>query len=97
MGNLKWKAPLNNFLEARNTATVANTDSKMLSKLWMSEEDPPVYNFLGLEWNMKINTLTPNSYFALGKRRAGLKSGTINENVEEDNSLIAVTPLCSSL
>ena len=37
---------------------------------------------------MKENNLRPNSYFALNKRRAGLKSGSLTENVDEDDSFL---------
>ena len=59
-------------LPLKSTYTSVNKDSKILDQLGITEKDLPVYNFLGLQWKMKENTLTPNSYFALGKRKAGL-------------------------
>ena len=70
------------------TYTSVNTDDKILDELGMTEKDQPVYNFLGLQWDMKENTLNPNSYFALGKRKAGLKSGSVSEYAEDDDSFL---------
>ena len=85
-------------LPLKHIHTSVNTDSKVLSQLGITEEESPVYNFLGLQWDMKAYTLIPNSYFALGKRKAGLKSGSINENDEGDDFfLVGETITCRLL
>ena len=61
-------------LPLKHTYTSTSTDSKILDQLSKSEEDVPVYNFLGMKWNIHENSFAPNSYFAMGKRRGGLKT-----------------------
>ena len=73
-------------LPLKCTYTSVNTDDKILTELNIGADDEATYNFLGLVWDMRTNTLTPNSYFALEKRKAGLKSGSLNECVENENS-----------
>ena len=75
-------------LPLKCTYTSVNKDSKILNELGITATKEPVYNFLGLIWNMKENNLRPNSYFPLNKRRAGLKSGSLTENVDEDDSFL---------
>ena len=48
-------------LPLKHTYTSTSTDSKILDQLSKSEEDVPVYNFLGLNWNLCENSLVPNS------------------------------------
>ena len=59
-----------------------------MDELGITATEEPVYNFLGLIWNTKENDLRPNSYFTLNKRRAGLKSGSLTECAEEDDSFL---------
>ena len=65
-----------------------STDEKILDQLEITGQDEPVYKFLGLIWNLKENNLKPNSYFALNRRCAGMKSGSVTECVEDDDSFL---------
>ena len=57
-----------------------------------------MYNFLGLKWNLRENDLVPNSYFAMGKRRGGPKTGGINEiDGDEVISLVGESISCRLL
>ena len=47
-------------LPLKNTYTSVDTESKILDQLGITGKEPQVYNFLGLQWDMKANTLTPN-------------------------------------
>ena len=66
--------------------TAVQTDNKILDELGIGDNERAVYNFLGLIWHMKSNILTPNSYFALNKRKSGLKSGSLDECVVDGDS-----------
>ena len=73
-------------LPLKCTYTSVQTDDKILAELKIGDDEKAIYNFLGLIWDMRTNTLTPSSYFALEKRKSGLKSGSLNECVEDKNS-----------
>ena len=73
-------------LPLKGTYTSVQTDNNILDELGIGKNEEPVYNFLGLVWNLKTNQITPNSYFALNKRKSGLKSGSLNECVEDKDS-----------
>ena len=52
-------------LPLKCTYTSVQTDNNILDELGIGEDEEPVYNFLGIVWNLKTNDLTPNSYFCL--------------------------------
>ena len=73
-------------LSLKCTYTAVQTDNKILDELGIGDNQKAVYNFLGLIWNMKSDVLTPNSYFALNKRKSGVKSGSLDECVVDSDS-----------
>ena len=48
-------------LPLKCTYTSVQTDDKILDELGIGDDERAIYNFLGLIWDMKTNTLTPNS------------------------------------
>ena len=47
------------------------TDPEILKKLGKEDEVAPCYNFLGIAWNLRENTVLPNTYFNLCKKLKG--------------------------
>ena len=47
------------------------TDPEILKKLGKEDEETPCYNFLGIAWNLRENTVLPNTYFNLCKKLKG--------------------------
>ena len=47
------------------------TDPDILKKLGKEGEEAPCYNFLGISWNLRDNTVLPNTYFNLCKKLKG--------------------------
>ena len=80
-------------LPLKNTYTTVGTDPGILAKLGKEEEPSLIYNFLGLKWNLLQNTIMPNSYFGLAKKKGGIGTQKIDEldEAELSSSLGVIT------
>ena len=54
-----------------------------MKKLDKEGEEVPTYNVLGLQWNLLDNTIKPNTYFVLGKRKGGIGVEMIKEDTDD--------------
>ena len=54
------------------TYTDVGTDPEILQKLAKTEESP-TYTFLGITWDLVHNTILPNSYFNLERKKKGVQ------------------------
>ena len=59
-------------LPLKGTYTDIGTDPEILQKLAKTEESP-TYTFLGITWDLVHNTILPNSYFNLEKKKKGVQ------------------------
>jgi hypothetical protein len=55
-------------LPLKATYTDVKTDPAILKKLGKEGEEAPCYNSLGISWNLRENTVLPNTYFKLCKK-----------------------------
>ena len=60
-------------LPLKSTYTDIGTDPNILLKLAKNEDESPTYTFLGITWDLAHNTILPNSYFKLEKKRKECK------------------------
>ena len=58
-------------LPLKNVWTDVNTDEEVLKKIGKDDQDDPCYGFLGIQWLLENDTITPNSYLSLGKKERG--------------------------
>ena len=42
--------------------TDVHTDEEVLKKIGKDDQDDPCYGFLGIQWHLENDTITPNSY-----------------------------------
>ena len=59
-------------LPLKDTYTDVGTDPEILQKLAKENEESPTYTFLGITWDLVNNTILPNSYFNLEKKKKGV-------------------------
>ena len=60
-------------LPLKGTYTDIGTDPEILLKLAKHEDESPTYTFLGITWDLAGNTILPNSYFNLEKKKKGVQ------------------------
>ena len=60
-------------LPLKGTYTDICTDPNILLKLAKNEDESPTYMFLGITWDLAGNTIIPNSYFNLEKKKKGVQ------------------------
>ena len=58
-------------LPLKNVWTDVNTDAEVLTKIGKDDQEDPCYGFLGIQWHLLDDTITPNSYLSLGKKERG--------------------------
>ena len=59
-------------LPLKGAYTDIGTDPDILQKLAKTEESP-TYTFLGITWDLVHNTILPNSYFNLERKKKGVQ------------------------
>ena len=59
-------------LPLKPTYTDIENDPEVLKNLGMEKEENRCYNFLGLSWNLKTNTIMPTTYFNMVKKNRGI-------------------------
>ena len=60
-------------LPIKGTYTDVGTDPDILLKLAKKEDESPTYTFLGITWDLAGNTILPNSYSNLEKKKKGVQ------------------------